>query len=45
MNKSELIAILESMGIVKESQKAEIIAFKNVEDGSEYEVWLVSDGE
>lgn len=45
MNKNELIAILDSIGVVKEPQKAEIVAFKSVEDGSDYDVWLVSDGE
>lgn len=45
MNKRELIAILESIEIVKEPKNAEITAFKSVEDGCEYDVWLVFDGE
>ena len=45
MNKIELIAILEQMGIVKDPQNAEITAFKSVEDGCEYDVWRIYDGE
>ena len=45
MNKIELIAILEQMGIVKDPRNAEITAFRSVEDGCEYDVWRVYDGE